>query len=208
MADHGANGPEVVLAVGVAPSRRWAQQWHGLVVGVAWRVPALSPPGWLSILRPSYTLEVFAARRSAQTPRGVSSVTGDAATHKSAPSREYRDGHDTTSSRGGNGDSPSSGAAGKHLAARWTSVARTRPYKTTRRRAGTSGSRTGTSAALPELGRLLYPSDLSDSSSGQMAGCQRQVVKWPAASDIYMFERKPRIVVLIAPLIARWQKKN
>ena len=36
VADHGANGPEVVLAVGVAPSRRWAQQWYGLVVGVAW----------------------------------------------------------------------------------------------------------------------------------------------------------------------------
>ena len=35
LADHGANGPEVVLAVGVAPSRRWAQQWYGLVVGVA-----------------------------------------------------------------------------------------------------------------------------------------------------------------------------
>ena len=96
-------GPEVVLAVGVAPSRRWAEQWYGLVVGVAWRIPALSPPGWLSILRPSYTLEVFAARRSAQTPRGVPSVTGDAATHKSALSREYRDGHDTTSERGGKG---------------------------------------------------------------------------------------------------------
>ena len=97
MADHGANGPEVVLAVGVAPSRRWAQQWYGPVVGVAWRIPALSPPGWLSILRPSYTLEVFAARRSAQTPGGVPSVTGDAATHESAPSREYRGGHDTAS---------------------------------------------------------------------------------------------------------------
>ena len=35
VADHGANGPEVVLAAGVAPSRRWAQQWYGLVVGVA-----------------------------------------------------------------------------------------------------------------------------------------------------------------------------
>ena len=34
VADHGANGPEVVLAVGVAPSRRWAQQWYGLVVGM------------------------------------------------------------------------------------------------------------------------------------------------------------------------------
>ena len=86
MADHGANGPEVVLAVGLAPPRRWAQQWYGLVVGVAWSLPAMSPLGWLAILRPSYTLEVFAARRSAQTPRGVSSVTGDAATHKSAPS--------------------------------------------------------------------------------------------------------------------------
>ena len=73
LADHGANGPEVVLAVGVVPSRRWAEQWYGLVVGVAWRIPALSPPGWLSILRPSYTLEVFAARRSAQTDRGLSS---------------------------------------------------------------------------------------------------------------------------------------
>ena len=92
MADHGANGPEVVLAAGVAPSRRWAQQWYGLVVGVAWRIPALSPPGWLSILCPSYTLEVFAARRSAQTPRGVSSVTGDEAAHKSAPSREHQTG--------------------------------------------------------------------------------------------------------------------
>ena len=85
VADHGANGPEVVLAAGVAPSRRRAQQWYGLVVGVAWSLSAMSPPGWLSMLRPSYTLEVFAARRSAQTPRGVSSVTGDAATHKSAP---------------------------------------------------------------------------------------------------------------------------
>ena len=106
VADHGANGPEVVLAAGVAPSRRWAQQWYGLVVGVAWRIPALSPPGWLSILRPSYTLEVFAARRSAQTPRGVPSVTGDAATHKSALSREYRDGHDTANRRGGRGGLP------------------------------------------------------------------------------------------------------
>ena len=35
LADHGTSGPEVVLAVGVAPSRRWAQQWYGLVVGVA-----------------------------------------------------------------------------------------------------------------------------------------------------------------------------
>ena len=129
VADHGANGPEVVLAVGVAPSRRWAQQWYGLVVGVAWRIPALSPPGWLSILRPSYTLEVFAARRSAQTPRGVPSVTGDAATHKSALSREYRDGHDTTSKRGGKGDSPSSGAAGLHHTARFASVARTRQLR-------------------------------------------------------------------------------
>ena len=129
VADHGANGPEVVLAVGVAPSRRWAQQWYGLVVGVAWRIPALSPPGWLSILRPSYTLEVFAARRSAQTPRGVSSVTGDEAAHKSAPSREHRDGHDTTSKRGGKGDSPSSGAAGLHHTARFASVARTRQLR-------------------------------------------------------------------------------
>ena len=129
VADHGANGPEVVLAAGVAPSRRWAQQWYGLVVGVAWRIPALSPPGWLSILRPSYTLEVFAARRSAQTPRGVPSVTGDAATHKSALSREYRDGHDTTSKRGGKGDSPSSGAAGLHHTARFASVARTRQLR-------------------------------------------------------------------------------
>ena len=129
VADHGANGPEVVLAAGAAPSRRWAQQWYGLVVGVAWRIPALSPPGWLSILRPSYTLEVFAARRSAQTPRGVPSVTGDAATHKSALSREYRDGHDTTSKRGGKGDSPSSGAAGLHHTARFASVARTRQLR-------------------------------------------------------------------------------
>ena len=129
VADHGANGPEVVLAAGVAPSRRWAQQWYGLVVGVAWRIPALSPPGWLSILRPSYTLEVFAARRSAQTPRGVPSVTGDAASHKSALSREYRDGHDTTSKRGGKGDSPSSGAAGLHHTARFASVARTRQLR-------------------------------------------------------------------------------
>ena len=35
LADHGASGPEVVLAVGVAPSRRWAEQWYGLVVAVA-----------------------------------------------------------------------------------------------------------------------------------------------------------------------------
>ena len=117
------------------PSRRWAQQWYGLVVGVAWRIPALSPPGWLSILRPSYTLEVFAAHRSAQTPRGVSSVTRDAATHKSALSREYRDGHDTTSKRGGKGDSPSSGAAGLHHTARFASVARTRQLR------GSSGNR-------------------------------------------------------------------
>ena len=34
VAGNGANGPEVVLA-GVAPSRRWAQQWYGPVVGVA-----------------------------------------------------------------------------------------------------------------------------------------------------------------------------
>ena len=132
VADHGANGPEVVVAVGgstTEESRRWAQQWYGLVVGVAWRIPALSPPGWLSILRPSYTLGVFAARRSAQTPGGVSSVTGDEATHKSALSREYRDGHDTASKRGGKGDSPSSGAAGLHHTARFASVARTRQLR-------------------------------------------------------------------------------
>ena len=90
-----------------------------VTVGPPWPLGALCRP----ILRPSYTLEVFAARRSAQTPRGVPSVTGDAATHKSALSREYRDGHDTTSKRGGKGDSPSSGAAGEDHAARWTSVA-------------------------------------------------------------------------------------
>ena len=123
LADHGTSGPEVVLAVGVAPSRRWAQQWSGLVAGVAWRIPASPPPGWLGILRPSYTLEVFAARRSAQTRRGVSSVTGDAVTTKSAPSRKHRDGRDTTNKRGRKGDSPSSGAAGElHVAGR-TSVA-------------------------------------------------------------------------------------
>ena len=126
VADHGANGPEVVLAAGGAPSRRWAQQWYGLVVGVAWRIPALSPPGWLGILRPSYTLEVFAARCSTQTPWGAPSVTGDAVTTKSAPSRKHRDGRDTTNKRGRKGDSPSSGAAGEDHAARRTSVARTR----------------------------------------------------------------------------------
>ena len=72
VADHGANGPEVALAVGVAPSMRWAQQWYGLVVGVAWSLPAMLLLGWLAILRPSYTLEVFAARRSAQTPNSFS----------------------------------------------------------------------------------------------------------------------------------------
>ena len=40
LADHGTSGPEVVLAVGVAPSRRWAEQWYGLVVAVA---PSCSP---------------------------------------------------------------------------------------------------------------------------------------------------------------------
>ena len=45
VADHGANGPEVVLAVGVAPPRRWAHLRYGLVVGVAWRLPAMSPLG-------------------------------------------------------------------------------------------------------------------------------------------------------------------
>ena len=35
LADHGTSGPEVVLAVGVAPSRRWAEKWYGLVVAVA-----------------------------------------------------------------------------------------------------------------------------------------------------------------------------
>ena len=48
VADHGANGPEVVLAAGVAPSRRWAQQWYGLVVGVAWssarHIDQMCPP--------------------------------------------------------------------------------------------------------------------------------------------------------------------
>ena len=34
VADHRANGPEVVLAVGAAPSRRWAHLRYGLVVGV------------------------------------------------------------------------------------------------------------------------------------------------------------------------------
>ena len=42
VADHGANGPEVV---GAAPSRRWAYLRYGLVVGVAWRLPAMSPLG-------------------------------------------------------------------------------------------------------------------------------------------------------------------
>ena len=104
VADHGANGPEVVLAAGVAPSRRWAQQWYGLVVGVAWRMPALSPPGWLSILRPSYTLEVFAARRSAQTPRGVSSVTGEGR-GSPASSRKHQNGRDMINKQGRKGTS-------------------------------------------------------------------------------------------------------
>ena len=46
LADHGANGPEVVLAVGVAPSRGWAQLRYVHDVGLAWRLPAMSPLGW------------------------------------------------------------------------------------------------------------------------------------------------------------------
>ena len=89
----------------------------------------MSPLGWLGSIRLSYTLEVFAARRSAQTPRGVSSVAGDATTHKSAPSREHQDGRETTNKRGRKGDSPSSGAAGLHHTARFASVARTRQLR-------------------------------------------------------------------------------
>ena len=74
----------------------------------------------LGSIRPSYTLEVFAARCSTQTPWGVPSVTGDAVTTKSAPSRKHRDGRDTTNKRGRKGDSPSSGAAGEDYAARRT----------------------------------------------------------------------------------------
>ena len=139
MADHGANGPEVVLAVGAAPSREWARLRYGLVVGVAWRLPAMSPLGWLGSIRPSYTLEVFAARRSSQTPWGVPPVTGDAATNKPGPNRKHRNGRDTTSNQGRKGDSSSSGAAGEHHAARRTSVAWTRPLQaSTTPRAGLS----------------------------------------------------------------------
>ena len=48
LADHGTSGPEVVLAVGVAPSRRWAEQWYGLVVAVAPCSVAGCGPGCVS----------------------------------------------------------------------------------------------------------------------------------------------------------------
>ena len=75
-------------------------------------------------------------RRSLRpNPKGCAVCVRDAATHKSALSREYRDGHGTTSKRGGKGDSPSSGAAGLHHTARFASVARPRQLR------GSSGNR-------------------------------------------------------------------
>ena len=53
-------------------------------------------------------------------------VTGVTATNKPGPSREHRNVRDTISRQGRKGDSPSSGAAGEHHTARWTSVAWTR----------------------------------------------------------------------------------
>ena len=60
VADHGANGPEVVLAVGVAPSRRWAEQWYGLVVAVAPCSVAGCGPGCVSPCSPHALLPAVA----------------------------------------------------------------------------------------------------------------------------------------------------
>ena len=59
--------------------------------------------GRLGSIRPSYTLEVFATRCSTQTPRGVLSVTEDAATNKSGPSQKYQNGLDTANKQGTKG---------------------------------------------------------------------------------------------------------
>ena len=98
MADHGANGPEVVVAVGGSTTEE------------------MGP----SAVRSRCWSEVFAARCSTQTPWDVPPVTGDTATNKRGPSRRHRTGRDTTSKQGRKGDSPSSGAADEHHAARRT----------------------------------------------------------------------------------------
>ena len=92
---------------------RWCQRWRqhhrgdGPICGTASllvlhggypRCRRLAGLGRLGSIRPSYTLEVFAARCSTQTPWGVPSVTGDAVTPKSAPSRKHRDGRDRRAS--------------------------------------------------------------------------------------------------------------
>ena len=68
LADHGTSGPEVVLAVGVAPSRRWAEQWYGLVVAVAPCSVAGCGPGCVSpssphALLPAVALAVYRLAR-------------------------------------------------------------------------------------------------------------------------------------------------
>ena len=76
MADHGANGPEVMLAVG---------QHHRGDGPICGTVSLLALHGGyprcrrlvrLGSIRPSYTLEVFAALCSTQNPWGVPPVTG------------------------------------------------------------------------------------------------------------------------------------
>ena len=60
LADHGTSGPEVVLAVGVAPSRGWAEQWYGLVVAVAPCSVAGCGPGCVSPSSPHALLPAVA----------------------------------------------------------------------------------------------------------------------------------------------------
>ena len=127
MADHGAKGPEVVVAVG-GQHHRGDGPSSGTVSSLVLHgvYPQCRRSAGLASIRRSYTLEVFAARCSTQTPWGVPPVTGGTATNKPGPSREHRNGRDTTSKQGRKGDSPSSGAAGEHHAARRAPVAWTR----------------------------------------------------------------------------------
>ena len=69
LADHGTSGPEVVLAVGVAPSRRWAEQWYGLVVAVAPCSVAGCGPGCVSPSSPlSAVLDLLGLVRTSANP--------------------------------------------------------------------------------------------------------------------------------------------
>ncbi len=78
---------------------------HGLVRAVHQadlRYRRLVRLGRLGSIHPSYTLGGFAARCSTQTPRGVSTVTGEGSP---APSRRHRNGRDTIDKPGRKGTS-------------------------------------------------------------------------------------------------------